>query len=54
MENEKKKIIEILSGIEDKIQMEIIMEYASKLGSIEWQKAVKDLIKRMDELNNKK
>ena len=48
MENEVKKIQEILSSLDENTQMKVIIECASKIGTTEWQEAVKELIKRIE------
>lgn len=50
MKNEVQKIQEILSQFDENTQMKVIAECASKVGTIEWQEAIKDLIKRMGNL----
>jgi hypothetical protein len=53
MEKVVKEIQTILSALDKKTQMNVIKECASTIGTPEWQEAVKELIRRMDELDKK-
>lgn len=48
MEEKVEKINEILSQLDENTQLEVIAECASKVGTTEWQEAVKELIKRIE------
>lgn len=50
MKKEVEKINEILSMLDKDTQMKVILECASKIGTTEWQIAIHDLNKRMDDL----
>ena len=50
MEKEVEKINEILSILDKDTQMKVIAECASRIGTTEWQIAIHDLNKRMDDL----
>lgn len=50
MENEVQKIEEILSQLDKDTQMKVLAECASKVGTTEWQEAIKELIKRMENI----
>lgn len=47
MENEIEKIQYILKNIDEETQKKILLECAQKLGTNEWQEAVKELMRRM-------
>lgn len=50
MKEKIEKINEILSELDENDQMKVIAECASKIGTTEWQEAIKELIKRMENL----
>ena len=50
MNDDMKKILEILKGYDEENQKKLLLETAATIGSTEWQEAVKDLITRMDKL----
>lgn len=52
MENIIKEIQGLLRNQEAEKQKRILMECASRLGTEEWQKAVKDLMERMGLVKN--
>ena len=46
------KIQEILLKLDENDQMKVISECASKIGTEKWKEEVKELIRRMEELNH--
>lgn len=50
MEESVKKITDILSELDKKTQMKTIVECVSKIGTLEWQEAIKELIKKIENL----
>jgi len=54
MDNKVNEILELLKENDDNSKRQILLECASKIGSTEWAEAVKDLIKRMAEIEKKK
>lgn len=54
MEKKVNEILELLKENDDNSKREILLECASKIGSKEWADAVKDLWKRMEEIEKKK
>ena len=50
MEKEIREIYEILLTLDADSQMKVISECASRIGTIEWQEGVKELIKRIENL----
>ena len=54
MEQKIKEILELLKENDDETKQQILLECAATIGSPEWADAVKDLWKRMEELNKKK
>jgi hypothetical protein len=54
MEKEIEKIMAILVGKDEPTKKKLLLECAVRLGSKEWEEAVRDLWKRMEELDKKK
>ncbi len=53
MEDKVNEILELLKENDETSKKKILLECASKIGSKEWEKAVKDLWRRMEELDKK-
>lgn len=53
MEEKINAILELLKENDEKSKQRILLECAAKIGSPEWAEAVKDLWKRMEDLNKK-
>ncbi len=54
MSEESKKILEFLKEFDDVRKQKILIECTSNIGTKEWQDSIKDLWRRMLELDNKK
>ena len=52
MEEEVKRILEIINNSDSEKRMLIITECVSQIGTIEWQNNIKDLIKRIENLSS--
>lgn len=48
------KIMGILAGNDKANQKKILLECATRIGSTEWEEAIKDLWERMEKLEKKK
>ena len=51
MKTKNEQILELLKDEDDNSKKRILLESAAKLGDEEWAKAVRELMKRMDDLN---
>ncbi|WP_162304619.1 hypothetical protein [Maribellus luteus] len=51
MEDKIKQILEIVDELDESKKQTILLECASRIGTPEWAEAVKDLIRRMENLN---
>lgn len=54
MENKVNEILNILKYNDETSKKTILLECAAKIGSKEWEDAVRDLMKRMEELDKNK